>query len=667
MKFRLLGPMEVVNGASELVPTAPKLRAVLALLVLRHGRLVQINELIDELWGEEPPVSALPTVQTYIYKLRKIFSSGGFGEDMLLTKPYGYVLNASPEDVDVARFETLGDEGRLALEASDPERASLLLSQALSLWRGHALADVGAGGILSAQVTRLEEKRLRALELRLDADLALGRHQTLISELKALTPEHPLHEGFHAKLMIALHRSGRRCEALEIYRRLRGVLIEELGLEPSAKLRELHQALLASDPSLDPVPRRDTEAARPPAVAKRRLPALPGRPVPPRLAAATPDSLPPSQLPPDVLDFGGRRTYLTSLEHLLTPENRSVPAVRTVSITGAPGIGKTALAIHAAHRLAPRFRHGQLFADLRGSSGNPEDPCAVLGRFLRAYGVPAAQIPPEPWERSKLFRTWSAGRDVLILLDDAITPAQFAPLIPGNADCVVIVTTRAHSLPGTLPVPLSLMSQEEGLEVLENIVGHSRAAADPAAAAEIVRLCGGLPLAIRAAGTRLAASPNWPLRKLARQLGPAGTRMDQLRIGDLDVRAQYDASYQHLSTAERSAFRLLSLLKMPVFTSTQASELLGCAADVAERLLDRLVEHHLLTVVGHNGGTALRYSLPELTRLFARERLLHLIGEPPATLPSGGFMAGAFDLANPDNAVTLTLSHGRRQGPGGHS
>src|SRR5829696_914819 len=229
VQFSVLGSLQVLSRGVDLAPSAPKLREVLALLVLRNNHVVQTSELIDELWGERPPMSALSTLQTYVYKLRRLLAAERApGEEMLTTRPSGYRLDADPDDLDFHRFERLIDAGRNALEAGRSELASSALGQALTLWRGPALFDVETGSLLSAQAIRLEERRLHALELRLDADLALGRHQDLVGELKALASSHPLQEGFHAKLMLVLHRSGRRHDALDVYRRLRAVLADEL-------------------------------------------------------------------------------------------------------------------------------------------------------------------------------------------------------------------------------------------------------------------------------------------------------------------------------------------------------------------------------------------------------------------------------------------------------
>ena len=286
MQFGILGPLELGNGSRRLSLTAPKLRKVLALLLLQNNRMVLNMDLIDELWGVTPPPSAQSTLQTYIYKLRQFLNSSPepVQEEMLQTKLRGYMIRIPQEDLDFCRFRRLSDEGRKALDNGDPEAARRTLSLALALWRGPALADVDVGEVLAAYVTRLEEDRVQALEARLEADLQLGRHPELISELKALTLTHPLHEGYHAKLMVALHGSGRRGEALDVYQHLRSGLVEELGLEPSNELQSLQRALLSSDPAINSV-------HRPTHVATQIL-----RPAPPSLPRTRPPPTPEEEL-----------------------------------------------------------------------------------------------------------------------------------------------------------------------------------------------------------------------------------------------------------------------------------------------------------------------------------------------------------------------------------
>jgi DNA-binding SARP family transcriptional activator len=616
MEFRILGPMEVTAELGDVTPTAPKVRQVLALLLLRCNGLVQTGEFIDELWGECPPRSALSTLQTYIYKLRKILLDdvpGGAApgsEEMLRTKPSGYILRVLRESVDVGRFERRAEEGAQALEENEPERAAAALSQALTVWRGPALADVAAGELLGAYSTRLEESRMRALELRIEADLQLGRHHSIVGELKMLTATHRLHEGLHAKLMLALHRSGRRYEALNVYRQLREVLIEDLGLEPSPALNRIHRALLSSDPSLDARPR---EVA--PAVA---------RPVAPAAPAAAAVAVP-TRLPADLSDFIGRREELERIERSLLGIDAGGPAGGVVSISGMPAAGKTALAIHVAHRLSDHFPDGQVFCGLSNGSGSPSSPEDVVARLLTSAGFAADRIPAGIEARAALLRSWAGGRRMLVVLDDAVGMAQLQALLPVAPGIGMIVTSLLPLPVAGAVVCLEPLSLEEGTGLLARMAGAERVAGNPAAAEQIVRACGGLPLAIKAAGSRLAATPTMSLDHLGQQLVNHDTRLDLLRYGKLDVRARYHCTYRQLADRDQAAFRLISLLRKASFTADEVSPLLGQLSENAEQVLARLADQHLLRAAPDGNGGPVRYEFHELTWLYARERLEHTL------------------------------------------
>lgn len=602
MRFLVLGPLGVVDGNTDLTPTAPKVREVLALLLLRHNRLVPTSTIIDELWPENPPASAMQTLQTYIYKIRKSLTRREDGDDLLITKPQGYIITFPPENLDLHRFEQLTTKGSRALEAGDPGTAAAALTEALALWRGPALADIRTGELLSANVTALEESRLRALELRIDADLQLGRHRDVIRELKELVTAHRLHEGFHTRLMLALYRSGRRSEALEVYHALRRLLVDELGVEPSLEARRLQRSLLSCDPALDFVPRASSPASSP----------APQAPLP----------MTPAQLPPDVAVGVDRAVRDRVLQHL-TGTTKTCTAARIVTISGMPGAGKTALAVHIAHRARSFFPHGQFFVALNGTTPHPADPADVLHGFLRAAHIPDDQIPQTLDERSKLFRTWTASRAVLVVLDEADAIPHIQALLPSSARCAAILTARSglHGLPGAETIDLDLPSVDAGVTLLKEIVGRELTDAELQDAEIIVRLCGRLPLAIRIAGARLAATRGWTFRKLAQRLTRPEGRLDELRFGDLDVRARFDVSYQRLNERERSVLRLLSLLDGSEFTAHSVARMLGTDVDQVDPVLARLVENHFLQVVVHPLSGEIRYTFHELIRLYAREQL----------------------------------------------
>lgn len=611
VRVSLLGPLEIMSGTRELTPTAPKVRQVLALLALRQNHIVQIPELIDELWGPNPPRSALTTLQTYIYLLRQILADDDAGHTgVLSTRPHGYSLAIPPENLDQWRFEQLVTEGRTAASGDRLEQAARALTQALSLWRGPALAGISAGELLTAHAVRLDEERLQALELRLEIDLRLGRHRELVGELKSLTAAHPLHEGLHGKLMLALHRSGRRHEALGLFQSFRTVHVRELGLEPTSKLRELHEAVLAADPSLD---------IQPAAV----------------IAAQRRHRAGPAQLPMDITDFTGRERELDELERLLEPDEPTT-AVPIVMVSGMPGVGTSALAVHAAQRLRARFPDGQFYAELGGSGVKPADPFLILGQFLRAAGFAAARIPRTLSERSAMFRTWTADRRVLVVLDDLDSAAATTPLLPGSPLCAVIATGRTCPLPGARTVLLDVLSEAEGTRMLAKIIGEDRLAAERGAAERIAGLCGGLPIAIRAIGTRLAVMPDWPLGELEQQLIDGEGRLAELCRTGADVRAGHDSRYRRLGEPEKNALCLLSVLHPGVFRAEDLGALLGCDAATASSILVRLAEHNLLRMTRSEPGTVVRYRFHELTGLYARERLglaLKAVSESHGTAP----------------------------------
>nr|CAA12016.1 Snora [Streptomyces nogalater] len=601
LEFRLLGPVEILWQGRNIMPTAPKPRQVISLLMLRHNTVVQAAELIDELWPELPPPSAITTLQTYIYKFRKILMKQG-ADDLLRTQPGGYILTIPPSTVDVNRFERDADDGQELLQRGDAAGGTKL-GHALALWRGPALADVVASGRLFSYVTRLEELRFRILELRIEADLATGRHRELVSELKSLVLAHPLHEHLHGLLMLALHRSGRPHEALEVYRSVRHKMIEDLALEPAQDFATLHHTLLSDSPPEAPEPlwpAQHLTTKQPERVTIAREPAPDTAPSP--LAR-------PAQLPADIVDFVGRRAVLDRLVGVLAQPGGSRDAGRTAVrvgvVTGAPGVGKSVLAVHAAHTLRPRYPDGQLYADLRGSSSEPRDQSEVLAGFLRALDIPPARIPDRLEERGALFRSCTAGRRVLVLLDDVACSPQVRHLLPGDPHCALLATGRRR-MPGLVEashVELGLPGRTEGREMLARVLGRQRVEREPAAADTIVTLLGHHPLALRCVAGRSRRCRGCPWRPWPRQLDTAPRILDAARLGELDVRSRFDLSYEGLSPVEQGVFRLLSMLESSPFTVAQAAGLLGWRSADIQPVLEALADNHLLSA-GPGGGTA---------------------------------------------------------------
>ncbi|MGH3417013.1 MAG: AfsR/SARP family transcriptional regulator, partial [Actinocrinis sp.] len=407
----MLGPMEVHDEQVDVTPPAAMPRRVLATLLLHADQVVPIPTLIEELWDDEPPRLARKTVQTYVYQLRKALAGGPTGpvRRLLETRPQGYRILLEPGELDLRLFEQRARIGRSALAAGDAGNAASSLREALSVWRGDALTDLVPGPVLSAEASRLEDSRRGVLEQRVEADLRLGRHRDLIGELKALMIRYPGHEEFCAQLMLAAYRAGRRDESLGAYDRLRRVVVDQSGLEPSERLRRLQHAVLVDSPSL----------------------ALPDQ------GGAAPAREAPAEIPPGPEHVVGR-THDLALIGASVRRRPATTAPGLVVIAGAPGTGKTTAAVFAAHRLREKFPDGQLYASLHADAGVGlgVDPLTVLQGFLRSVSDDEPPAALEPAARR--FRSWSADRRVLVVLDDAASAAQVAPLLPNGRGCATL-------------------------------------------------------------------------------------------------------------------------------------------------------------------------------------------------------------------------------------
>jgi DNA-binding SARP family transcriptional activator/tetratricopeptide (TPR) repeat protein len=603
MRFDILGPLEVWDGDLPVPIRAPKLRALLAVLLLHAGDTVPVESLIDRLWGDNPPRTARVTLQNHVRRLRQLLQPDGdlrSTEPVIVTEPGGYRLRIPPDALDLRRYEALLAEAEEATRAGDAERAAMLLRRALALWRGPALADLDADTLRASVAPRLEELRLAGIEARIEADLRRGRHAELVGELTSLAAAEPLRERLHELLMLALYRSGRQADALAVFHDLRQRLVAELAIEPVRSVQELHRRILDGDPALDP-------------------------PAGPQGAVRVARPLVPRQLPPDVASFTGRERELAQLDRVLVAAAGSRHPVMISSIEGTGGVGKSALAIHVGHRLADRFPDGQVYVNLHGATAGlrPLPPLEALGRMLRTLGVDGSQIPTGLDEAAAQFRTVVAGRRLLLLLDNAADDAQVAPLLPGSGGAAVLVTSRQSLglLGTTTQVQLDVLSESEAVELLGRLADTERVAADPAGVADVVRLCGRLPLALRIAGARLAARPGWPVRELAIRLADARRRLDELELPHAGVRASFDVSFQQLSDGidpvdreAAAAFALLGLLDGPDVGTAVAGWLLDRPVAAAERVLERLVDAHLLESPAPG-----RYGMHDLMRLYARE------------------------------------------------
>ncbi|MEW1859043.1 tetratricopeptide repeat protein [Streptomyces sp. NBC_00669] len=585
LRFAVLGPVRAWRGDVPIGTGAPQQRAVLAALLLRGGRTASASELLDAVWGESPPNTALAALRSYAFRLRK-----ALGPKALVTDSGGYALHVAPDALDYTVVERLAADAEKA-KASDPEHARRLLAAALDLWHGEPLAGL-PGPYAETQRSRLAEWRVGLIEARLELDLELGAHAEAVSELTAVSAEHPLRERLRVLLMLALYRSGRQAEALGVYADTRRLLADELGIDPSAELSDLHQRILEADPDLA---------------------------APVSAHAGTPEIVRPAQLPASVPDFTGRRAVADELGRqlaLATEQGKEGGVMAVSAVAGIGGVGKTTLAVHVAHAVRDAFPDGQLYVDLQGTEPRPAEPEAVLGAFLRALGVPNPAIPDSLAERAALYRSTLDGRRVLTLLDNAYDAAQIRQLLPGTPGCAALVTSRMRmvDLEGAHLVDLDVMSPEEALQLFSRIVGEERVAGERQAALAVVGACGFLPLAIRIAAARLAARRTWTVSVLARKLADQRRRLDELRAGDLAVKATFALGYGHLSPQQARAFRLLSLPEGPDISLDAAAAVLDLDPYTAEELLETLVDISLI-----ESAAPARYRFHDLLRLYARE------------------------------------------------
>ncbi|WP_330330512.1 transcriptional regulator [Streptomyces sp. NBC_00536] len=641
MDFTILGPVSAAHDGRAVALDGSKQRTVLAALLLARGKVMTDERLTTLLWGWEPPASSTNQLYTYVSRLRTRLGD----RHGLERVGSGYRMDIGDAGFDWDAFRRLADAGSADLTAGRYEDAERRLAAALALWRGPALTDVTAR-LAEAEGPRMEEARLSALEHHTEAALALGRHADTVPGLTRQVTLHPVRERLRGQLMTALFRCGRQADALAVYEEGRRVLAEDLGIDPGPELRALHQSVLTGTlPGPQAPERRSAAPARPageaapgPAASVVLPPAVPSA-VPSALASALPSSLPlplplpsvhpaapvsgyggwpglvPALLPAAPGDFTGREEETAEI---LTALRAGQDAV----VTGAPGTGKSALALRAAQLCRGAFPDGQLYADLRTPEGGARTPGEVLGWFLRALGTEPARLPDGLDERVQLYRTLLAGRRMLVVLDNADDDAQVRPLLPGGDSRTVVTGTRSPlaSLEGTRLVRTGPMTPRESLQLMMTVAGPGRITDDPESAARIAEFCDRLPLALRIAGARLAARPQWSAARLADRLAPEERRLGELRLGGLDVRAALARAADGLPSEVRSAFRALAGAGPADLTAADAAALLGTGVDDAEETLEQLTDARLLDAWGADGEARLRYRFPRLVRLFAQER-----------------------------------------------
>ncbi len=602
--LKVLGPLELVVHGQTVEVSAPRKRIVLAALALNANRSVSLDQLIDAVWDTSPPETARSQIQACVSSLRGMLAAASAPMRIQTIAP-GYRLEIDGEDLDVVTFDRLVEEARALTTSGDLAAAADTWRAALALWRGSVLADVRTPRLERLAVV-LEERRLAALESLASLELDLGQHARIATDFRALVEEHPWRERMYVFLALALYRSGRQAEALEVCRRARSILVEELGIDPGWELRELEQAILVGDRALD-----HTDG------------------VTPDFRGGRGDGyVPPRQMPPGTPDLTGRAREVAELvERLLARAERrdaGPVAAELIAVCGPGGVGKTTLAAQVGHQVAVAFTDGQLYADLRGETAI-EVTSRVHAAFLRALGVDGSAVPEDPDEREAMYRSRVADRRLLIVLDDVASERQVARLLPGSRRCAVIVTSRRRlgGLPGAHHLELEPLHQEDSLELLRRITGNERVAAEFDAASKLAALCDGLPLALRLVGARLASRPHWRFGDVATRLSDEARRLDELSYGGLEFRSAIAVTSRSLSKEARRLFGLLSLLPGPDFPAWTAAALLDAGLAEADALLDELVDVQLLTATWTTISSTdiLRYRFHSLVHVYAAEQL----------------------------------------------
>jgi DNA-binding SARP family transcriptional activator/tetratricopeptide (TPR) repeat protein len=585
VEFRLFGEVELRADGARVDLGTPRQQTVLAVLLVDAGRPVAVETLIDRVWDDAPPAEARNILYSHLSRIRRLLKQAGTAH--IERRHAGYVLELDPGVVDLHRFRQLVERGRDA----EPADTARTLAEALDLWRGPPLASI-PGGWAAEVRAHWQRRRLDAVVRWAGAEVALGRPDAVIAALPELAAEFPLVEPIEAVLMRALHAAGRDAEAVDRYRLLRERLADQLGTDPSTELRELHQAILRGE--------------RPPE--------------PPTTAPAAPATVP-AQLPPDLAGFTGRDDELRRLDDLRDG---------AVAVSGTAGVGKTALAVHWAHRVRDRFPGGQLYVNLRGfdPTGSPVSPAEAVRGFLDAFAVAPERLPAGFEAQVGLYRSLLAGRRVLVVLDNARDAEQVRPLLPGAADCLAVVTSRTQLsglvAGGAVPLVLDLPDDAEAGALLAGRLGAARVAAEPGAVADIVAMCARLPLALAVVAARAAAHPRFDLAVLAGELRTARGGLDEFAGTDpaTDPRAVFSWSYFQLGAGAQRMFRLLGLHDGPDISVAAAASLAGVPVPMARRLLAELATTHL--AAERLPG---RYACHDLLRAYAAEQACHTDGE----------------------------------------
>ncbi|WP_165553177.1 AfsR/SARP family transcriptional regulator [Kribbella speibonae] len=599
MEIKYLGPLEIL-AEDKSVPVAGRRRiGVLARLAVEAGQTVRTEQILADVWGDSSAATAGKQLHIVVSKLRELHDPTLIAS-VIATVPGGYRLTVERDQIDAHLFSRLVERARSARSHGSAGTADALFRRALGLWRGRPLSELDAPWARQ-EADRLEAERLAVLEEHGELRLAAGDHQALTREYVAHVEAHPVRERLVAQLMLALHRSSRTPDALARYRNARRALIEQNGVEPSAELRRLHQALLVGDPVLD--------LATPEQQVKVREPDVP------------------AELPGASSAFTARTAEAAEVRAVLGSNGE-----RTVAaIHGPGGIGKSALAIHVAHSMAGRFTDGVIYVNLHGSTAglDPLSPMTALRHLLRSLGLDGSAVPAQVGEAAARYRSLTAACNLLVILDNAHGVDQVRALVPAGPRCRTLITSRAAltTLDNTAQLQLSALTAADAEALLTRLAGVDRIQDEPDALQEILQLCGGVPLALRIAGARLAARPDWSLRELALRLSDTTRRLDTLAYGDLAVRASLAVSHQRLGEEPGgqdadALFTLLGLIRLPTFTAASTAAVAGWPEHRAEAALEHLLDARLV----ESAGPA-RYEFHDLVGLYASEQAARVLPE----------------------------------------
>jgi len=609
VEFRILGPLyaDAATGDGPAVLRQPLLESALAVLLLRANRTCPRALLIEALWGSEPPAAPEAALRVCISRLRQCL--GDCAERLTTIGPpggrspahrqqRGYLMLVRPGELDVDEFTDLAEQGQAELDSGNCTAAAASFIQALALWGDPPLPAVPRNPVLGGDIASLMNHRRAVMDALIDARLAAGEHDQVLGQLRAAVMADPGRERACEQLMRACHALGMHKEALDVYQLARKVTLEQQGAEPGPALTVLYRRILAEETAIA------TSAAL-----RAELP-------------AGAQGFGASQVPGPPPDFSGRAAEIAAVTGYLN--GTGVPVA---VLSGPPGVGKTTVAAAAALDTRSRFSDGQLYAELGGVE-HPADPQAVLAGMLQTMGIPARTIPAAGPPRSALYRSLLAGRNVLVIADDAATAAQVRPLIPAPGGAAVLVTSRARltGLAGARFVSVSGLADDDALTLLGLIAGPARVEAEPAASRAVVAACAGLPLALRLAGVLLAARPGLTMARLARELN-GGRILDLLAAEDISVRAAIGSSYRALSSPARTALCQAAACIQGEISAAELARLAGGDASVVTQLLAVG-----LLALGQDAGTAdERYGMHPLIRAFALERARDRARSPDLT------------------------------------